>query len=216
MLMTADGKRALGATMKSSIRIEMANVTGKYRTLLSLLVCFICCAGTTAQPDFKVTLEKLAPCNDKSSSLGDISGLTVSKINKTTIGFNGKVIANYDITDDTTVHASISKLSAAGRWAALPITIPEQNICQFIQKDKEYYPVLQRNSNLPKHCPIPKGQYTLNNAVLVAKKIPSFIPKGCFKVDLTINNKNLKHPSCYIVVAKIAGGSDSATPSCLA
>jgi hypothetical protein len=50
---------------------------------------------------------------------------------------------------------------AGGKFGRAPISVPQTNLCEFIESDKVMYPSLQKSSNLPKTCPIKMVNMTL-------------------------------------------------------
>ncbi|XP_035783208.1 uncharacterized protein LOC118461696 [Anopheles albimanus] len=59
-------------------------------------------------------------------------------------------------------------------------------LCQVIAGDEVVYPQVQQKSNLPPKgtCPIPKGNYTINDFVLDEKSLPPFVPPGEWLMEI--------------------------------
>lgn len=64
------------------------------------------------------------------------------------------------------------------------------NVCDFITKDKLFFPSLQRHSNFPKKCPVTPQDYYLKNYIVPTDKLPPVLPTGVIHADVDIFTKS--------------------------
>ncbi|KAJ9581825.1 hypothetical protein L9F63_003894, partial [Diploptera punctata] len=89
-----------------------------------------------------------------------------------------------------------------------------ENICTLVKNDKDFWPLIQKASNMSRYCPLKKGYYVVRDAVLKINSVPPVISKGCYRITISIltpKNEAVARVHLYGTVSK-ADASD--LPTC--
>ncbi|KAM7348233.1 chemosensory protein A 7a [Cochliomyia hominivorax] len=108
----------------------------------------------------------------------DTLGLKKKGRNQFVVG--GSVTLNLNLADEQKINIQIFPYDKERKAKGPLIFNLEKEICKFIAEDEDMYPGVKEKSNLPDPgtCPVPKGEYTIDDYEVQADFLPDDIPKG--------------------------------------
>lgn len=99
---------------------------------------------------------------------------------------SGNFTIHKNLDNDVIVKAIISRKQISGKYAKVMASATP--LCEQIQNDDKYYPILAKVSNfpMPAPCPYPKGEYFINNFKVDEEFLPSLLPLGEYLVEVQL------------------------------
>ncbi|XP_065365718.1 uncharacterized protein CheA7a [Calliphora vicina] len=108
----------------------------------------------------------------------DTLGLQQKGRNKFVVG--GSFTLNLNLADEQKLNLQVFPYDKDKQAKGPLVFNIEREVCKFIAEDEDIYPGIKDKSNLPdpETCPLPKGEYTIEDYEMNADFLPADTPKG--------------------------------------
>ncbi|KAL7024373.1 hypothetical protein ACKWTF_013011 [Chironomus riparius] len=151
------------------------------------VLMFTLIAGATSR---EVEIENFRPDPKvKSTGFFDFGTLRLKKENRNHYSISG----DFELLENSGNEKEIL-LEVKDKRDKIVMMKSQHKLCDFLKNEKQIWPDIQRNSNLPEGnpCPMPKGKYWIKDLMIDEKKF-SMIPPGEYHGRLAAiqNNKIL-------------------------
>ncbi|XP_054275873.1 uncharacterized protein LOC128995029 [Macrosteles quadrilineatus] len=167
------------------------------------------------QSVYKVWLESFYPCEDNSNAIADMSGLKISHFNRTSFSIDGAAKMFQDLDKEHYMRLVGYVKSSHGKWTKTLLDTKNVLLCDFIKKDKVFWPGIVKISDLPKECPIKKGEYQMRDAAMTIDRLPPMLPLSCYK--LVVSFWSASEPtvvSCNRFYVRVTDGKVASADRC--
>lgn len=138
------------------------------------------------QPVYQISLDKFEPFSTTGKDYVDPGTLRIVRKGRNVFAISGNFTVFKNMGNEVICRTVSSRKASSGKFTRVMST--NAPLCNQIQNDEKYYPILAKSSNLlmPAPCPYPKGEYFINNFKVDEEFLPTLMPRGEYLVEVQL------------------------------
>lgn len=135
---------------------------------------------------YQISLDKFEPFSSTGKDYVDPGTLRIVRKGRNVFAMSGNFTMFKNMGNEVIVRSIVSRKSSSGKFVKVMTT--NSPLCEQIQKDDKYYPIIAKSANfpMPAPCPFPKGEYYINGFKVDDEFLPTLLPLGEYLVEVLL------------------------------